>query len=86
MPAQGNCAEPLRIWWCVDTKAAAGGDYMNLSPTTWTYSVIDNASPTGTGFSVRCGAEQSFWPRSRYSMIPDIRYTPNPNDAAGQGW
>ncbi|HEU0190759.1 MAG TPA: virulence factor Mce family protein [Mycobacterium sp.] len=60
------------------------GDYFNLSLTLdLTYSAIDNAALTGTGLSgVLRALEQSFG-RNPESMIPDIRYTPNPNDVPG---
>ncbi|MEQ0638406.1 hypothetical protein ABLO16_20520, partial [Mycobacterium tuberculosis] len=60
------------------------GDYMNLSLTLdLTYSAIDNAFLTGTGFSGALRALEQSFGRDPETMIPDIRYTPNPNDAPG---
>ena len=60
------------------------GDFMNSSlEVDTTLSAVDNAFLTGTGFSgsvARPGAV--VWPRPA-TMIPDVRYTPNPNDAPG---
>lgn len=60
------------------------GDYFNVSlQLDVTYSAIDNAFLTGTGLSgVLRALEQSFG-HDPEQMIPDIRYTPNPNDAPG---
>jgi phospholipid/cholesterol/gamma-HCH transport system substrate-binding protein len=60
------------------------GDYINVSLLAdVTYSAIDNALLTGTGLSGSLRAlEQSFGRDSQY-MMPDVRYTPNPNDAPG---
>ncbi len=53
---------------------------MNLSPTlTWTYSAIDNAFLPGPILPARCALDSLFG-RDPETMIPDIRYTPNPND------
>ncbi len=60
------------------------GDYINFSPTIdTTYASVDNAFLTGTGLSGALRAlEQSFGTDPEI-MIPDVRYTPNPNDAPG---
>ncbi|OBI88323.1 virulence factor Mce family protein [Mycobacterium asiaticum] len=60
------------------------GDYQNVNATIdVTLSAVDNAVLTGTGFSgVLRAIEQSFG-RDPESMIPDVRYTSNPNDAPG---
>lgn len=60
------------------------GDYQNVNATLdVTLSAVDNAVLTGTGFSgVLRAIEQSFG-RDPESMIPDVRYTSNPNDAPG---
>ena len=60
------------------------GDYQNVSATLdVTFSSMDNAVLTGTGFSgVLRALEQSFG-RDPETMIPDVRYTSNPNDAPG---
>jgi phospholipid/cholesterol/gamma-HCH transport system substrate-binding protein len=60
------------------------GDYQNVSITLdVTYSSIDNAFLTGTGFSGALRALEQSFGRDPESMIPDVRYTPNPNDAPG---
>jgi phospholipid/cholesterol/gamma-HCH transport system substrate-binding protein len=60
------------------------GDYHNISLTLdVTYSAIDNAFLTGTGFSGALRALEQSFGRDPETMIPDVRYTPNPNDAPG---
>ncbi|OMC52571.1 mammalian cell entry protein [Mycobacterium sp. IS-2888] len=60
------------------------GDYMNVSLTLdLTYSAIDNAFLTGTGLSGALRALEQSFGRDPETMIPDVRYTPNPNDAPG---
>ncbi|GAB3010604.1 virulence factor Mce family protein [Mycobacterium bourgelatii] len=60
------------------------GDYFNLSLTLdLTLSAIDNAVLTGTGFSGALRALEQSWGRDPETMIPDVRYTPNPNDVPG---
>jgi virulence factor Mce-like protein len=60
------------------------GDYFNLSLTLdLTLSAIDNASLTGTGFSGMLRALEQSYGRNPETMIPDVRYTPNPNDVPG---
>jgi phospholipid/cholesterol/gamma-HCH transport system substrate-binding protein len=60
------------------------GDYLNVSLTVdATYSSIDNALLTGTGFSGALRALEQSFGRDPETMIPDVRYTPNPNDAPG---
>ena len=60
------------------------GDYINLSATVdLTLSAIDNAFLTGTGFSGALRALEQSYGRDPATMIPDVRYTPNPNDAPG---
>jgi phospholipid/cholesterol/gamma-HCH transport system substrate-binding protein len=60
------------------------GDYFNLSLTLdLTLSAIDNASLTGTGFSGMLRALEQSYGRDPATMIPDVRYTPNPNDVPG---
>ena len=60
------------------------GDYFNLSLTLdLTMSAVDNAVLTGTGFSGALRALEQSWGRDPETMIPDVRYTPNPNDAPG---
>ncbi len=60
------------------------GDYFNLSTTIdTTYSAVDNAFLTGTGLSGALRALEQSFGRDPETMIPDVRYTPNPNDAPG---
>jgi phospholipid/cholesterol/gamma-HCH transport system substrate-binding protein len=60
------------------------GDYLNVSLTLdVTYSSIDNALMTGTGFSGALRALEQSFGRDPETMIPDVRYTPNPNNAPG---
>jgi phospholipid/cholesterol/gamma-HCH transport system substrate-binding protein len=60
------------------------GDYQNVSLTLdVTYSQIDNAFLTGTGLSGALRALEQSFGRDPETMIPDVRYTPNPNDAPG---
>jgi phospholipid/cholesterol/gamma-HCH transport system substrate-binding protein len=60
------------------------GDYFNLSLTLdLTLSAIDNAVLTGTGFSGALRALEQSYGRDPETMIPDVRYTPNPNDVPG---
>jgi virulence factor Mce-like protein len=60
------------------------GDYFNLSLTLdLTLSSVDNAVLTGTGFSGALRALEQSYGRDPQTMIPDVRYTPNPNDVPG---
>ncbi|WIM86979.1 virulence factor Mce family protein [Candidatus Mycobacterium wuenschmannii] len=60
------------------------GDFMNSSlEIDTTLSAIDNAFLTGTGFSGALRALEQSYGRDPATMIPDVRYTPNPNDAPG---
>jgi phospholipid/cholesterol/gamma-HCH transport system substrate-binding protein len=60
------------------------GDFMNSSlEVDTTLSAIDNAFLTGTGFSGALRAWEQSFGRDPATMIPDVRYTPNPNDAPG---
>lgn len=60
------------------------GDFMNSSLTLdTTLSSIDNAFLTGTGFSGALRALEQSFGRDPATMIPDVRYTPNPNDVPG---
>jgi virulence factor Mce-like protein len=60
------------------------GDYFNLSLTAdLTLSSVDNAVLTGTGFSGALRALEQSYGRDPETMIPDVRYTPNPNDVPG---
>jgi phospholipid/cholesterol/gamma-HCH transport system substrate-binding protein len=58
------------------------GDYINVSGALdLTLSTIDNAVFTGTGFSGALRALEQSWGRDPATMVPDIRFTPNPADA-----
>ncbi len=63
---------------------AIRGDYINVSAgIDLTLSAIDNAALSGTGLSGMLRALEQAWGRDPDTMIPDIRYAPNPNDAPG---
>ncbi|MCV7261052.1 virulence factor Mce family protein [Mycobacterium shimoidei] len=58
------------------------GDYINVSGSLdLTLSTIDNAILTGTGLSGMLRALEQSWGRDPATMVPDIRYVPNPADA-----
>jgi len=58
------------------------GDYINVSPTIdLTLSAIDNGFLTGTGISGALRALEQSWGRNPATMIPDVRFTPNPADS-----
>jgi phospholipid/cholesterol/gamma-HCH transport system substrate-binding protein len=58
------------------------GDYINVSGALdLTLSAVDNAVLTGTGFSGALRALEQSWGRDLATMVPDIRFTPNPADA-----
>ncbi|MGB6208371.1 virulence factor Mce family protein [Mycobacterium sp.] len=60
------------------------GDFMNSSLEVDTsLSAVDNAFLTGTGFSGALRALDQSFGRDPATMIPDVRYTTNPNDAPG---
>jgi phospholipid/cholesterol/gamma-HCH transport system substrate-binding protein len=60
------------------------GDFMNSSlELDTTLSAVDNAFLTGTGFSGALRALEQSYGRDPATMIPDVRYTSNPNDAPG---
>ncbi len=60
------------------------GDYVNVSAgIDLTLSALDNALLTGTGLSGMFRALEQAWGRDPATMIPDVRVTPNPNDAPG---
>lgn len=58
------------------------GDYVNISGLfDLTLSNIDNSLLSGTRFSGALRALEQAWGRDPATMIPDVRYTPNPHDA-----
>ncbi|MBY0291485.1 MAG: virulence factor Mce family protein [Mycobacteriaceae bacterium] len=60
------------------------GDYLNVSATIdLTLSTVDNSLLTGTGFSGALRALEQAWGRDPATMIPDVRFTPNPHDVPG---
>ena len=60
------------------------GDYINVSLNVdLTLSAIDNGFLSGTGVSGMLRALEQAWGRDPNTMIPDVRFTPNPHDAPG---
>lgn len=60
------------------------GDFINTSlDVDLTLSGIDNGFLTGTGVSGSLRALEQSWGRDPATMLPDVRFTPNPNDAPG---
>ncbi len=60
------------------------GDYINTSlDVDLTLSALDNGFLTGTGLSGSLRALEQAWGRDPATMLPDVRFTPNPNDAPG---
>jgi len=58
------------------------GDYINVSILVdLTLSAIDNGELSGTGVSGMLRALEQSWGRDPATMIPDVRFTPNPHDA-----
>ena len=63
---------------------AIRGDYINVSLNVdLTLSAIDNGLLSGTGVSGMLRALEQAWGRDPATMIPDVRFTPNPHDAPG---
>lgn len=63
---------------------AIRGDYINTSLTVdLTLSAIDNGFFSGTGISGMLRALEQAWGRDPNTMIPDVRFTPNPNSVPG---
>ena len=59
---------------------AVRGDYLNTSLTLdLTLSALDNGLLTGTGFSGALRALEQSYGRDPNTMIPDVRFTPNPS-------
>ena len=60
------------------------GDYINVSLNVdLTLSAVDNGLLSGTGVSGMLRALEQAWGRDPATMIPDVRFTPNPHDAPG---
>ena len=60
------------------------GDYINTSILIdLTLSAIDNGFLSGTGVSGMLRALEQSWGRDPNTMIPDVRFTPNPNSVPG---
>lgn len=60
------------------------GDYLNVSlMVDATLSGLDNSLLTGTGVSGMLRALEQSWGRDPETMIPDVRFTPNPHDVPG---
>ena len=60
------------------------GDYLNVSLLVdATLSGLDNSLLTGTGVSGMLRALEQSWGRDPETMIPDVRFTPNPHNAPG---
>jgi phospholipid/cholesterol/gamma-HCH transport system substrate-binding protein len=58
------------------------GDYINVSlMVDLTLSAVDNGLFSGTGISGFLRALEQSWGRDPNTMIPDVRFTPNPHDA-----
>lgn len=58
------------------------GDYLNVSlMVDLTLSGIDNGILSGTGISGMLRALEQAWGRDPATMIPDVRFTPNPHNA-----
>jgi phospholipid/cholesterol/gamma-HCH transport system substrate-binding protein len=60
------------------------GDFINVSlMVDLTLSALDNGFLSGTGISGTLRALEQAWGRDPATMIPDVRFTPNPHDAPG---
>jgi phospholipid/cholesterol/gamma-HCH transport system substrate-binding protein len=60
------------------------GDFINVSLLVdLTLSALDNGFLSGTGVSGMGRALEQSWGRDPATMIPDVRFTPNPHDAPG---
>src|SRR3954447_15308127 len=58
------------------------GDYINVSLNVdLTLSALDNGFLSGTGISGMLRALEQSWGRDPETMIPDVRFTPNPHDS-----
>jgi hypothetical protein len=73
---------PTRVDNIENVPKAVRGDYINVSLLVdLTLSAIDNGELSGTGVSGMLRALQQSWGRDPATMIPDVRFTPNPHDA-----
>lgn len=69
---------------CDAIPKAVRGDYVNASITIdLTLSALDNGFLSGTGLAGSLRAIEQAWGRNPDTMIPDVRYTPNPLNAPG---
>ena len=60
------------------------GDYLNVSlMVDFTLSALDNGVLSGTGVSGMLRALEQSWGRDPETMMPDVRFTPNPHNAPG---
>jgi phospholipid/cholesterol/gamma-HCH transport system substrate-binding protein len=60
------------------------GDFLNASLTVdLTLSAVDNSILSGTGVSGMLRALEQAWGRDPATMIPDVRFTPNPHNVPG---
>jgi phospholipid/cholesterol/gamma-HCH transport system substrate-binding protein len=60
------------------------GDFLNVSlMVDLTLSAVDNGFLSGTGVSGMLRALEQAWGRDPETMIPDVRFTPNPHDVPG---
>lgn len=60
------------------------GDYINVSLNVdATLSALDNGLLSGTGVSGMLRALEQAWGRDPNTMIPDVRFTPNPHNVPG---
>ena len=58
------------------------GDYLNVSlMVDLTLSAVDNGILSGTGVSGMLRALEQAWGRDPETMIPDVRFTPNPHSS-----
>jgi phospholipid/cholesterol/gamma-HCH transport system substrate-binding protein len=63
---------------------AVRGDYINVSLLVdLTLSALDNGFLSGTGVSGLLRALEQSWGRQPDTMIPDVKFTPNPHDVPG---